>query len=98
MLATKVKTLTKRELVDHLSRKSIVSKKDIERFLNLFTGIIMASLKNGDLVQLIPFGTFGTRVRKQRQGRNPKTGKPLIIQSIRIAFFRPGRWLRNGMK
>lgn len=94
----KVKTLTKREVVDRLSRRSIASKKQAEEILNLALEAICSTLREGGKVQLISFGTFGTRLRKARQARNPRTGQPLILPLIRVPFFRPGKLLRQAVK
>lgn len=90
--------MTKRDLILSLSRGTTLSKKNAEAFLNEFVVITASALKNGQTVQLIPFGTFKARFRKARRGKNPRTHEPLLIQSANTVVFRPGKFFRNGLK
>lgn len=94
---SRAKAITKRDLLELLSQKSTVSRKDVNRFLQLFTGLISDALKAGEKVLLSPFGTFDTRLRKARAGRNPQNGKPILIREARVPVFRPGRMLRKSI-
>lgn len=91
-------TLTKRELADLLSRKSPASRHQVEEVVRLFLEAIVAVLKNGGEVRLIPFGTFAIRTRKAFRSRNPRTGERIMVQETRIPIFRPGKLLRQAMK
>lgn len=90
--------MTKRELVDRLSRRSVNSKKDVHRVLALLLDAIQVALKEGGEVRLIPFGTFTTRQRKARRARNPRTGERILTREMRVAYFRPGKLLRQALK
>ena len=96
MPSERVKTLTKRGLIEEISRKTVLPKKEIERFLYQFLSAVTGTLKDGGKVQLIPFGTFLVQERKQRQVRNPKTGLMVSVKARRVPSFRCGKMLRTG--
>jgi DNA-binding protein HU-beta len=94
---TKGKVLTKTGLIDQLSKKTKLSKKDTEKTLNSFFETIKISLKQGQKVQLIPFGSFEVRHRKARTGRDPRTGAKITIKARRVPVFRPGKALKQAV-
>lgn len=91
-------SMNKKKLIERLSQKTILSKKQAEQFLTHFTAIIMETLKEGRSVTLTPFGKFYTRQRGRRNGRHPKSGERIPVESVRVAGFRPGEWLRNNLE
>lgn len=93
----KIKSLTKRDLAALLSKGTAISKKDAAFFLSEMLNIFTQALKKEETVQLIPFGTFKTHIRKARVGKNPKTKESIVIQSSRTVIFRPGKFFRNGL-
>lgn len=93
----KKKRMTKRELIEELSRKTILPKKEIERFLFLLIQTITESLKNGVPVQLIPYGTFTVQTRRARVIHSPKTGLKIQIPEKRVPVFKPGKMLRSAL-
>lgn len=97
-VSTRTKTLTKRELIEHLSHKSTASKKEIAVVICLFFEAIQSALKAHQTVQLIPFGTFTTRIRRPRNVRQPITGRILSVAAARVAVFRPGKLLRQAVR
>lgn len=98
MVTVKNKVITKRELIDMISRKTTLSKKDGERVLNTILETIKDSLKKGEKVQLIPFGSFEVRHRKAREGRNPRTGQKLYLKATKVPAFRPGKALKEVVR
>lgn len=90
--------MNKAQLIDNIAQKSGFSKKDVESVLNTFLGEVTDALSNGDRVQLIGFGTFETRKRASRTGRNPQTGEEMIIPESIVPAFKAGNKLREAVK
>jgi integration host factor subunit beta len=92
------KKLTKAEIVDSVYQKTGMSRKEIRIIVDLFLDDIKDALVKGMSIELRGFGTFEVRLRKGRQkARNPKTGKPVSVNSHGIAAFRPGRELKQDV-
>ena len=87
--------MNKTELVAALSTKTGVSKKASEASLNAIVEIISTTLKKGDKVQLVGFGTFETRKRAARKGRNPQTGAEMKIPASKSPVFKAGKALKD---
>ncbi len=94
--------MNKSELVQKLADKSNLTKSDAQKAVDaLFganKGIIASALKKGDRVQITGFGTFETRKRKARMGRNPRTGKEIKIGASTSPSFRAGKGLKDAVK
>ncbi|OPA73185.1 integration host factor subunit alpha [Paenibacillus selenitireducens] len=90
--------MNKTDLVNNISEKSGLTKKDVEAVLNNFLGEITDALAGGDKVQLIGFGTFETRKRAGRTGRNPQTGKTIEIPESNVPAFKAGNKLKEAVK
>jgi DNA-binding protein HU-beta len=94
--------MNKSELIQMLSNRTKMTKADASRAVDaLFNpsgGIITDALKKGDKVQITGFGTFETRERKARTGRNPRTGREIKIGPTTSASFRPGKALKDHVK
>ncbi|MEJ2217629.1 MAG: HU family DNA-binding protein [Gemmatimonadota bacterium] len=94
--------MNKSELVQSLSGKTKMTKADAQRavdaLFNAKGGIITGALKKGDRVQITGFGTFETRKRKARMGRNPRTGREIKIGPTTSPSFRPGKALKDAVK
>ena len=86
------------DLINNISSKSGLTKKDVESVLNGFLGEITEALAGGDKVQLIGFGTFETRKRAGRTGRNPQTGKTIEIPASNVPAFKAGNKLKEAVK
>jgi DNA-binding protein HU-beta len=91
--------MNKSELVQELANKTKLSRADAQRAIDaLFEtngGIISKALKKGDRIQITGFGTFETRKRKARTGRNPRTGKEIKIAATTSPAFRAGKGLKD---
>ena len=90
--------MNKAELVAKVAEKTGFTKKDAEAEVNALVGSIEEALVNGDKVQLIGFGTFETRERKARQGRNPrKPGEVIAIDASKAPVFKAGKALKDAV-
>jgi DNA-binding protein HU-beta len=90
--------MNKTDLVNNIASKSGMSKKDVEAVLNGFLGEVTEALSKDDKVQLIGFGTFETRKRSGRTGRNPQTGKTIQIPESKVPAFKAGNKLKDAIK
>jgi DNA-binding protein HU-beta len=94
-------TMNRKELIDALAAKTGGTKADADRNLAALIDIVTASLKKGDSVALVGFGTFEVRKRAARTGRNPATGAELKIKASKVPAFKAGKALKdavNGVK
>ena len=90
--------MNKAELVAAIAEKANFTKKDAEAALNAVTASIEEALIKGEKVQLIGFGTFETRDRKARQGRNPrKPGEVIDIAASKAPVFKAGKALKDAV-
>jgi integration host factor subunit beta len=88
-------TLTKADLVEEVVKNTELPRKDSEDIVEtIFEGIIGA-LQNGDKIEIRGFGSFRTRQRRGRIGRNPKTGAKVEVPPKRIPFFKPSKELKD---
>ncbi len=87
--------MNKSELVDAIAKEAKLSKKDAEAAVNAITATVGKALKKKDKVQLVGFGTFETRKRAARTGRNPQTGKEIKIAASTVPAFKPGKALKD---
>jgi len=90
--------LNKSELVDLVAEKTEMSKKDSEKAVKAVLDSITDGLVKGDKVQLVGFGTFEVRSRKEREGRNPATGEKIKIEALKVPAFKPGKALKEKVK
>ena len=89
--------MNKTELVAKVAEQANMTKKDTERFVNAFIDVVEGALAQGDTVAILGFGTFLSRERPAREGRNPRTGAAIQIPASRVPVFRPGRGLRGSV-
>jgi integration host factor subunit beta len=87
--------MTKTELVDDVARAADISRKHCEVIVDAVFDAILDALQGGDKVELRGFGSFRVRARGGRKGRNPKTGAGVDVPAKRVAFFKPGKDLRD---
>ena len=90
--------MNKNEFVAAIAEKSGLTKKDAEAALNAYTAVVTDTLKSGDSVQFIGFGTFEVRERAARQGRNPHTGETIEIAAAKVPAFKPGKGLKEAIQ
>ena len=87
--------MTKAELVEEVSEKTGLPKKQAEIVVNTVFESIVETLKTGEKIELRGFGSFRIRQRDSRMGRNPKTGEKVDVPAKRIPYFKPGKELRE---
>ncbi|MBQ3226865.1 MAG: HU family DNA-binding protein [Clostridia bacterium] len=87
--------MNKTELVALLAEKADVTKKDAEKVLGAFVDVVGASLKKGDKIQLVGFGTFEARKRAARTGKNPQTKAAIKIPATTVPAFKAGKALKD---
>ena len=88
--------MNKAELITSMAEKSKLTKKDAELALKSFIESVEEALENGEKVQLVGFGTFETRERAARQGRNPRDPEQVIdIPASKAPVFKAGKGLKD---
>lgn len=93
--------MNRKELIEALAKKTGGTKADADRAISGLIDIVTATLKKGDKLALVGFGTFEVRKRAARTGRNPKTGAELKIKASKQPAFKAGATLKavvNGTK
>ncbi|MEG4633447.1 HU family DNA-binding protein [Microcoleus sp. AR_TQ3_B6] len=87
--------MNKGELVDVVADKASVTKKQADAVLSAALEAIMEAVSDGDKVTLVGFGSFESRERKAREGRNPKTGDKMEIPATRVPAFSAGKLFKD---
>lgn len=90
--------MTKAEFIEQIKESTGLSAKDATNALKAITGTITDTLKKGETVQLIGFGTFEVVQRAAKKGINPQTGKEIKIKARKAPRFRPGKALKEAVK
>lgn len=90
--------MNKQELIEKIAESCNLPKSQCEAVINECFDIIKKSVKKGDDVKLVGFGTFTKTKRKARTGRNPQTGKEIKIPATWAPKFRPGAEFKNMLK
>ena len=86
--------LTKADMAEKLFDELGLNKREAKEMVEIFFEKIRLALENGEQVKLSGFGNFDLREKKQRPGRNPKTGEEIPISARRVVTFRPGQKLK----
>ena len=89
------RTMTKADLIDEVSRLAELTRKDSEVIVETIFDSVVRSLRAGDKIEIRGFGSFRTRQRKPRMGRNPKTGEKVEVPAKKIPFFKPSKELKD---
>src|ERR1700674_4923840 len=87
--------MTKAELIEEVSRVVEMTRKDSEVIVEAIFDSIVKSLRAGDKIEIRGYGSFRTRQRQPRVGRNPKTGTRVEVPSKRIPYFKPSKELKD---
>ena len=90
--------MNKTELIEHIAKQADISKAAATRALDAIVGGIKVSLKRGNSVSLVGFGTFTVGKRAARAGRNPRTGAAIKIKAAKVPKFRPGKALKDAVQ
>ncbi|MCG6895639.1 MAG: integration host factor subunit alpha [Thiocapsa sp.] len=86
--------LTKADMAEHLFDELGLNKREAKEIVEMFFEEIRSALERGEQVKLSGFGNFDLREKKERPGRNPKTGEEIPITARRVVTFRPGQKLK----
>ena len=89
--------MNKSELIAEVALKAELTKKDADAAVNAVIDAITDSLKKGDKVQLVGFGSFEVKKRAARIGRNPKTKEEIEIPATRVPVFKAGKVLKDAV-
>ena len=89
--------MNKSELIDAIAQNAGLTKADAGRALDGFIKAVEDTLKAGDSVTLVGFGTFSVKERPERKGRNPQTGEEITIKAARIPSFKVGKSLKDAV-
>jgi integration host factor subunit beta len=87
--------MTKAELIEEVSRVVEMTRKDSEVIVEAIFDSVVKSLRGGDKIEIRGFGSFRTRQRQPRVGRNPKTGARVDVPAKRIPYFKPSKELKD---
>ncbi len=90
--------MNKAELIDAMAAESGMTKVDLKKALDAFIVSATKSLKKGDRVALVGFGSFNVVKRAARKGRNPQSGKEIKIAAKKVVKFKPGNDLAGKVK
>lgn len=89
--------MNKTDLVRAVAQKADMTQKDAEKTINALFSVIESALAKDDKVQIIGFGTFETRAREERKGRNPQTGQEITIAASKNPVFKAGKGLKDAV-
>ncbi|MEJ2763294.1 nucleoid-associated protein HU-beta [Photobacterium sp. MCCC 1A19761] len=89
--------MNKTQLVDKIAENADISKASAGRALDAFIDAVADSLKAGEQVALVGFGTFSVRERAARTGRNPQTGEEIQISAAKVPGFKAGKALKDSV-
>ena len=90
--------MNKSELIAKIADKAELTKKDAEKALNAFVESVTEALKADDKVVLVGFGSFETKKRAARKGKNPQTGASIDIPAATVPAFKVGKALKDAVK
>lgn len=90
--------MNKSELIDLIANDASLTKADAARALEAMLGGIAGSLRKGDPVILVNFGTFVVKQRAAREGRDPRSGEKIKIKAAKVVGFKAGKALKDTVK
>ncbi|WP_111411955.1 HU family DNA-binding protein [Billgrantia lactosivorans] len=89
--------MNKSELIEAIAASADIPKAAASRALDAMVDTVAESLKKGDTVSLVGFGTFSVKERAARTGRNPQTGQPIQISAAKVPTFKAGKALKDSV-
>lgn len=90
--------MTKRDLVVQVAKQIDLTQRQVKAVFELSLETIVGALAKGDKVELRDFGVFKVKERKARMGRNPRTGEVVSITKKSVAYFKPGKILKEKVR
>lgn len=91
-------TINKPDLVDAIAEKTELSKKDAAAALEAFLATVTESLQKGNRIQITGFGSFETRLRKERKAKNLRTGEAIVVPEATVPAFKAGKALKDAVQ
>jgi len=89
--------VNKNELIEAVAERTGLAKSDAARAVEAVLGAVTEALQRGDTVALSGFGSFLSKVRAARTGRNPRTGESIAIPASRVPAFKAGKGLKDAL-
>lgn len=89
--------MNKSELISRVGRQTVLPQRDVQAVLDALTATILQTIAAGEEVKVVGFGTFKTVTRKEREGRNPKTGEAITIPARTVARWIPGKAAKDAV-
>ena len=89
--------MNKKDLIGKIAEEAGIKKSEAEKALKAFEDAVIETLKDGDKVTLVGFGTFSVSTRKARKGRNPSTGEEIDIPAKKTPKFLPGKAFKDSI-
>lgn len=89
--------MNKGELIDAVAAAADLTKSDATKAVEAFVDTVTRTLKKGDQVAIVGFGSFSVKARAARQGRNPKTGETITISASKVPGFKAGKALKDAV-
>lgn len=90
--------MNKQDLIESIAKSADISKASAGRALDAAVGAVRSSLKKGQSVTIVGFGTFSVGKRAARTGRNPRTGAEIRIRAAKVVKFKAGKALKDAVK
>ncbi len=94
-MANKGELMTRSEIVQQIYEEIQIQKKDIDQIIVLLEKGIIDNLIKGETIFFRGFGTFGTKIRKERKARNIRTNESILVPEHRVPYFQPGKELKE---
>ena len=89
--------MNKTEFIAAIAEEAGLSKTDAAKAVKAFTDVVVEEMKKGEKIQLVGFGTFEVSERAERTGRNPQSGKEMVIPASKAPKFKAGKALKDMM-
>lgn len=90
--------MKKNELISAIAEKSNVKKIEAEKMLDAFVSIVGEELNKGEKLTVPALGTFQIKERKEKEGRNPRTGEKMVIAAAKVPSFKVAKNLKDSIK
>jgi len=89
--------MTKADFITEIARVLETSRKEARALLEAMLDGMVHAIRRGERVEIRGFGTFSTRIRAPRRGRNPVSGTPMVVSEKRVAWFKPSRQIKESV-
>ncbi len=89
--------ITKTDLIKIIAEEENFKTDDVKKIINKAVSIIVQKVSEGENINIKNFGTFLSRKRSERSGKNPRTGEPIIIEAHKIPYFKAGKEFKKSV-